>query len=160
MKLDQNRRIVLNALREALREIKLQFPDKAKPSTMATTLGIRIKFHTRGQDYALITNSFLSSPTTIRLPQKAVEAGSLNDFGEFCVAHELAHYFCWKKTGKLTCGYTKAEHQYFEIYAEAFAVVLTGNRSVAFVPKEDGGKYQGREASCRLTIAIVNLGKS
>lgn len=161
MAISVERRCAIGALRSALLDIEQKLGLPAKPSSIAELNEIKIRFKTNGEDFAHFSGGSVLAPSTISLPQKAIAQGSLSDYGEFCIAHELAHYYCWEATGKShpEPG-TKAGYRWFELYAEAFAAILTGSRLLAFVPKEeDGGNFEGREASCRLTIAMVNLRK-
>lgn len=160
--LTKEAKAVLNALRSALIEIQKHFPLPVKPSKIAKFYEVPIYRHTHSgaaPRYGHNTPYYDGSTRSIHLPQpeEYSPSGNINEHDEFLIGHELAHHFCQVSTGS---PYVMKKYWWFELYAEAFACILTGNRSFVYVSNvESGERLLGRDASCRLTIAIVNICK-
>lgn len=151
----------LRALREALEEIrkKIDLPT-SDVERIARHWGVRIERVEKGKGGAP-TPFYLSGTIHIPVDSWRYFSPSLCKEDQFCVGHELAHFFCEEITGEAFPSHrstvSNSSYWWFEIYCEAFAIILTGNREFARVYNSSDIEFTGRAASARLNIAIAHI---
>ena len=153
----------LCALREALEEIrkKIDLPTN-DVERIARHWGVRIERVEKGKG-GIPAPFYLSGTIHVPVDSWRYFSPSLCKEDQFCVGHELAHFFCEKITGEAFPSYgsrpnvSNASYLWFETYCEAFAIILTGNREFARVYNSSDMQLAGRAASARLNIAIAHI---
>lgn len=145
----------MQVLQEALQEIKLIPNGSQKPSEIARHYGILISI-TDGHSDGYAAFGAVQPHGRITLGRQSRQGEGFSEYGEFCIAHELAHYFGWKK-GLPPWPNDRASHWYLERYPEAFAAILTENQALAVLYDERGIPYEGEDLSNLLAVIMVEI---
>lgn len=152
------RQACLNALRRFLAELKVEYPDGKfpLPSRIAWSYGVEL-ISTDGIE-GRPANYYETSYRRIHV-QGTVIGHRLSLKTEFVIGHELAHHFAMLYTGMAFPDKDPSYrgYWYFENYAEALGVILTGEDHWADQFSLDGEKF-GRSKTLRLlALAKYNL---